>query len=204
LNKVFPRFGFFLGVFAGVYVWVVILYCALTSPWWAFTQSSFSALGTSPAFGGNDSQPWIYNDVAMIPTGLMVMLFSLAISAYSKNKMQVMGSAFFFVGGIFLALIGVYHGGTYPHDFVSTWFFVQAALAVLTWGLGFLWEGRRQFGYGMISLAILSIAIAGAVHWPSVATTEAFGIAAIDLWLVLMFFAMRKDVLGIGAKPNHG
>jgi hypothetical membrane protein len=194
-NDLFIRFGIYIGVFAGFYVWVVILCCALTSSWWVFTQSSFSAFGTSSAYGGSDTQPWIYNDAGMIPTGLMLMLFSLALTAYSKNKVQVMGSSFFFMAGAFLVLVGVYHGGTKPHDFVSEWFFIMAFISIITWGIGLLLGGGRRYGFAIVALAILSIMIAAVVNWPSVATAEAFGVAAIDVWLVLMFFALRKDAV---------
>jgi hypothetical membrane protein len=132
------------------------------------------------------------------------MLYSVALGICSKNKVQILGSAIFFVAGIFLALVGIFHGGTPWHDSVSAGFFAMALFAVITWGLGLLLEGRRGFGLGMLVTAAIAVVIAAEVNWPSVATVEAFGVAAIDLWLVLMLFAVKRHPVEIGAGPSAG
>jgi Predicted membrane protein len=55
-----------------------------------------------------------------------------------------------FVAGLFLALIGIYHAGTRPHVFVSTWFFVQMDTALIAWGS----FGFHDYSWGLLSLVM--------------------------------------------------
>lgn len=200
----FPNNGIYIGIFAAVYWWVTVLIDVhLNANWWVFTNSSFSALGDpSPQYtsAAGPALYWIYNDVVMIPTGIMVIVFAAAMVVASKNKVQSTGSSFFMVSGIFLILIGIYHGGPPTpagyHDFCSAAFFYFALISILIWSVGVIWERRFLLGVGMLLLAIVTVAllfIPGTKHIieTSVATTEAYGILAIDAWLVLMMIHQK-------------
>lgn len=199
-RKYFPLIGFWIGVFAAIYFWVAVIYDGhLNSNWWSFTSSSFSALGDPDATDAR-GLAWIYSDTIMIPTGIMMMVFGAAMVLSSRNKVEVTGSGFFMQAGVFLSLIGVYNGSYGQlHDFISTWFFVWAAVAILTWGLGLLLERRWRLGLCMLLLVIVGTIFASwAVHffqW-SVAETEAYGIVIIDSYLALMYFGRNP-----AAKP---
>lgn len=198
-KKRFPAVGFWIGVFAAFYFWVTVTIDAwLNRSWWQFTGSSFSALGDPGpvSTGAAAGLYWIYNDVVVFPTAIMIMVVSAALTMYSRNRIQSTGSSFFMVSGVFLFLVGVYHGGPPTpagyHDFVSDWFFIQSLLALLIWGVGLLFERRFALGGMMLILAFaavgLLVVLDNAYHI-SVAENEALGIIAIDLWLVLLFFA---------------
>ncbi|MCG2894775.1 MAG: DUF998 domain-containing protein, partial [Vulcanisaeta sp.] len=94
-------------------------------------------------------------------------------------------SAFVFVAGLFLALIGIYHAGTRPHVFVSTWFFVQMDMALIALGIGSLMGGDRGLGLFSLLLGVLAPIPALLIPWPSAATEEAYGIVIIDIWVVV-------------------
>ncbi|MCL5984591.1 MAG: DUF998 domain-containing protein [Candidatus Thermoplasmatota archaeon] len=197
IRKYFPEIAFWIGVIAAIYFWVTVTIDAQINPWWGFFQSSFSALGDpSPnSTGAAAGLYWFYNDVVIFPTGTMIIVFSLGMAMGARNWIQSVGSSFFAVAGIFLIMVGIFHGGPPTpagyHDFVSNWFFVQSLFAILVWSFGILAERRWLLGFGMLALGIAAPLIGYSIHWPSVATTEAFGIAAIDLWLFLMFFGRK-------------
>ncbi len=198
VSRAFPEIAFWVGAFAAAYFWVTVAYDGyINSSWWNFLGSSFSALGdpSSNSSGAAAGLYWFYNDVVIFPTAVMIMVFAAGMAKASRNWIQSIGSAFFIVAGIFLLLVGVFHAGPSTpagyHDFVSGWFFAQALLSLWLWGFGILLERRWILGGEMLAIGLLAPLIAASVKWPSVASTEAFGIAAIDLWLILMYFAKR-------------
>ncbi|MDK2463248.1 MAG: hypothetical protein QI223_00520 [Candidatus Korarchaeota archaeon] len=70
---------------------------------------------------------------------------------------------------------------------MSTWFFVQAFLAVLAYGLG-KWPKDKMSSAA--SVAIFPLALTGTlIEWPSVATAEAYDIAMLNLATIL--YAVR-------------
>jgi len=77
----------------------------------------------------------------------------------NEEKIGVIGSSFVMVTSIFLALIGIFHEGTYPHVFVSTWFFVQFNIAILTYGIGLLTR-MKKLGISMILLFLVATLVA--------------------------------------------
>ncbi len=165
---------------ASALFWIVASLPIAYNPWFSFTRHAFSDLG-----GPRASQPWIYN-YGLIITAILVLLYSAALVNGAKNKVEAVGGTFMLVAGIFLALIGIYHSGTGPHGFVSGWFFIQADLAIITWGIGLMLEGRRALGAVSIAMGVLAPLFAAAVKWPSVAVLEAYGITLISIWVILM------------------
>ncbi|MCG2870075.1 MAG: DUF998 domain-containing protein, partial [Vulcanisaeta sp.] len=118
------------GIIAVILAWVVIAVSISVNPWFVFTKNAFSDLG-----GPYATDPWIYN-YGLIITSVFVDLYSINLLLTSRNKVESFASAFVFVAGLFLALIGIYHAGTRPHVFVSTWFFVQMDMALIALGIG--------------------------------------------------------------------
>lgn len=186
------RIAFNLGLAGMAVAWVVILVAAVLNPWFAFTGNAFSDLG-----GPGASMPWIFNGGMMI-TGALICIYSWSLVVFSENKTETTGSVFFLVSGFFLVMIGFFHEGTYPHLFVSYWFFMQSLLAILAWGAGFVLDRKKRTGMLLLLLGIVSTIVAAVVPWPSVAAIEAFGIVVIDLWTVLMAFQ-----LDFGRKLGH-
>ncbi len=177
----------FAGIEAGILVWMVILLSISYNPWFVFTEHAFSDLG-----GPRAEKPWVFNYGLMI-VSVFGLLYSLSLIKDATNKVETVGGAFMFTANIFLALVGFYPSGTTPHTFVSTWFFIQADLAIVTWGIGLLLRGRKVFGMVSTTMGILGPLVAALIEWPSIATLEAYGIIMIDAWMVLMLKAHIVD-----------
>lgn len=179
INQLFKILRF-SGLIAMILAWLVIGISVYYNPWFIFTKNAFSDLG-----GLNANKPWIYNYGLMI-TAIFVIMYSIYLILDSMNKIETVGSAFVTIAGIFLALIGIYHAGTRPHVFVSTWFFIQIDIAILIYGLGLLFEKIKTYGYTLTIMSIIGPVTAALIEWPSAATVEAYGIIIIDVWVIIM------------------
>lgn len=163
LSDLFSRKGYYLGPIAGTWAWVVIFTCAHLNPWWSVTSLALSYLGAS---GAGHVDPWLYN-AGMVSSGLLIVGFAFYLTRIARNRTQRFGSAHFLLAGILLIGIGIWHQGPGPyppgtspslgqnlHDLFSAWFFLQALLAGLTWGVGLRREGRLAIGAGMIDATL--------------------------------------------------
>lgn len=132
----------------------------------------------------------------MIATSAMMFVYSLHLISVSRNKVQSVGGTFVLVASVFLALIGYFHEGTYPHYFVSVYFFTQMDFAILTWGIGFLYDRRIALAGVFILSSIVGSVTSLVVKFPSVALLEAYGISIILLWVILMaiYFSRPKRI----------
>lgn len=184
-------FGEYLGLVAAALAWTIIAICVALNPWFVFTKNAFSDLG-----GPNAKDPSLYN-YGLISVAVLVFLYAVHLARVASNKVEVVASSFVMVAAIFLALIGYFHEGTYPHGFVSVWFFAQFDLAILASSIGLYLRGSRRAGLAVAAVFALGTAVAVAVPWPSAATAEAWGIAAIDVWAIIVFLAYR-------ATPSKG
>lgn len=176
IGKVFR----FAGLVAAILFYVVSLLSIHYNSWFIFTEHAFSDLG-----GPEAQKPGIYN-WGMISLGVLILIYSLTLIQDATNKAETVGGAFTFIAGIFLALIGIYSSGTQPHNFVSSWFFTQAELAILAWGIGLLLNEWKRFGKIILAMGILGPIGAAVIQWPSVAAIEAYGIVIIDIWVILL------------------
>lgn len=183
------------GLVAAILTWIVIFSSIHYNSWFIFTEHAFSDLG-----GQASENPWIYNH-GMVMLGVLMLLYSLALIKNSLNKIECVGGAFMFIAGVFLALIGIYPSGTRPHNFVSTWFFVQADLAIIAWGIGLLLSGLKAFGVAFTGMGVLGPLVAAAVKWPSTAVLEAYGIVLLDAWVVLM---MKVHHIRVKKRATNG
>ena len=169
-----------MGVVGAVLAWVVIYLAIHRNPWFIFTEHAFSDLG-----GPMANDPGLFN-ASLIVLGGLFSFYALVLLQDAINKVETAGGAFALLAGIFLALIGVYPSGTTPHTFVSLWFFVQADIAITAWGIGILLSGWDRFGAVFTGIGVVGPMIAVAATWPSIAVVEAYGIALIDVWVLLM------------------
>jgi hypothetical membrane protein len=188
--------GFF-GLLAAALAWTVIAASVATNPWFVFTSDAFSDLG-----GPRSTDPWLYN-YGLVSVAALVFVYSIQLGRVAQSKVEVVAASFVMVASIFLGMIGVYHEGTYPHVFVSTWFFVQFDLAVLASGIGLYLRGKRTMGLAVLALFVVASLGAVVVRWPSAATIEAWGIGAIDVWAIIVFFAYRVHTHGVNTSPSE-
>ncbi len=186
------------GPLAVVLAWVVIGVSSLINPWFSIWKNAFSDLGGPAA-----RDPWVYN-YGMVVVAAAMMTYGACMVTEGVNKLHDVGGAFFIVAGIFLALIGTYHEGTYPHRFVSEWFFYQADLSALAWGAGSLRAGRRLPGVAETGIAVLGPLVAAALRWPSGATLEAYGIILIDTFALLVYVELTTGLTRLSSRPRAG
>lgn len=175
----------YAGPVAALWAWVVILLSSLANPTFSVLHSPLSAMGSPGA-----TDPWIYN-VGMMTVGTLILLFGLSLGTVVRHWVQGFASGLVGTAGIFLALVGIYHGGTTPHDFVSLWFFLQAALGSTAWGVGALLAGSRQ-GLVFILLGLGAPIVAQFVPWPSNGLEECFGALVIDAFAILTFWEYHR------------
>ncbi len=156
---------------------------AFLNPWFSIVPYPFSDLG-----GPRASYPYVYN-CGMMTVAVIMAAFSSYAAYASEVKLHVAGASLLGVAAIFLALIGYYHEGTYPHDFVSLWFFVQADIAVIVWAAGTLASGgSRITGAAEMAIGILGPVGAALIRWPPGASIEIYGIVLIDLAVGLITY----------------
>ena len=158
------------GIIAGLVYWLFVAWSIIRNRWFSFFHNALSDLGDP----SKATSPWIYNCGLMV-SGLLVLLFSLYLIAASENKPQTVGGAYTSISALFLALIGVYHGGTRPHVFVSTYFFVQFFLGAVLYGMG---SERKALRYGSVLIFLLAL-FGSFLDWPSVALLETYEIALV-------------------------
>ena len=192
VSEFFGKLGKYSGWALLISPWILFLICYLLTPKkWVLTKNALSDFG-SPEF----TKYYLVYNVGLIVLAIIMWMMSLGIVARARNKVQVFGGAFWFVAGIFLALIGYYHEGTYPHVFVSTWFFVQGALAIGIMGIGAYPEHDLKASVIQILTAIFMPSGVMIVHFPSAATVEIYEIAVMDVWLIfyLLYNPLKKPV----------
>ena len=188
------RYATIFGVLGIISAWLTILVSWHLNPWFSIQGNALSDLG-----GGNmtanghpePSFPFVYNG-GLIFTSILLMIFAAMMVSISRNRIETAGSSFFIVAGIFLALIGIYHEGTYPHDFVSIWFFILASLAYGTISVGLMKSRNIAKGSAILGILIIAWIAYALIPWGSVAEGEVFGIAVVDVVVLIHIFSFIK------------
>lgn len=189
-NKIWENFPLLFGILAIICAWITIGIAIWINPWFRITSNALSDLG-----GGNfknnghpsPTYPFVYN-YGLILTGILIGAFSLSMIREIKNKIEIIGFSFFIIGGLFLALIGIYHEGAYPHGFVSIWFFILSSISFFVVAIGHLSQKDYKFGSIMTVINILSWIAYLIIPWQSVAEDEIFGVFVIDILVLLSLY----------------
>ena len=186
----------YMGFSAIAAAWITIFAAISVNPWFRIQKNALSDLGGTNIISNffqhqAPADPYIYN-VGLMVTGLLIALFAIAAIANSRNSIENTGSAFFIIAGLFLALIGIYHEGTYPHDFVSIWFFIIASIAYATIGISLLFTKFRRVGIAILIILPVSWVLFIEIPWQSVAEDEIFGVIVIDIMVLLHIYTFQK------------
>ena len=128
---------------------------------------------------------WIFNS-GLILAGTIAALYSIYLITSARGKLEILASTIFLMSSIHLILIGAFPEGTYPHLFVSYWFFLSAGIAVLLFGVSMLVKRDLAFGISLIMISIIGFAGAVLIPWPSIGTVEVFAIILLSIWATLM------------------
>ncbi len=184
----------FFGFLAIISAWITIIVSISINPWFRITNNALSDLG-----GGNmilnshpaPADPYVYN-IGLMITGIIIAIFSSYVIMYSRNKIENAGASFFIMAGLFLTLIGIYHEGTYPHDFVSIWFFIIASIAYATIAISLFFSKFSKTGISLLIILIISWILFIIIPRQSVAEDEIFGIIIIDIMAILHISTFSK------------
>ena len=174
------------GPLAAALAWAVILAAWwLNKSWFVYTEDAFSDLG-----GPGSCCPGLYN-YGLMAVAVLIAVFSLCVLSVESSKLGVLGAGYFVLAAVFLALIGVFPAGTRHHVCVSTWFFVQADIALAMLAARVYRERRSLFWALALLAAVLAWPVAGLVEqvagWPSAAVLETYGIVIIDAVSLAVF-----------------
>ncbi len=165
------------GILAGLVYWLFVTWSISRNRWFSFFQNALSDLG-DPA---KASSPWIYN-FGLMAGSVLLFLFSLYLIVTSNSRLQTVGGAYVSVSAIFMSLIGIFHEGTGPHVFVSTYFFVQFFMGALVYGLGWKEKILR-----MGSVLLFIVALVGALlPWPATALLETYEVVLLMTFTLLV------------------
>ncbi|MFG1390819.1 DUF998 domain-containing protein [Acidiplasma aeolicum] len=167
-------------------IWIVIAVSSAFNPWFGITHNALSDLG-----GGNlinnghpaPLYPWIYN-VGLMIEGILIAILSSFFILRARNTIEIVGSSFFIISGLFLALIGIYHEGTYPHDFVSIWFFILATISYTAIGFSIILINIKT-GISLLVILVTAWILFAIIPWGSVAENEIFGIIVIEIVVII-------------------
>ena len=192
------------GLLAIAFAWITIFLAISLNPWFRVNSNALSDLG-----GGNfqnnghpsPSYPFVYN-YGLIITGILIGLFSISMLHKIENKIEIAGFSFFIIGGLFLSLIGIYHEGTYPHDFVSIWFFIISSISFFVIGIGYLSQKYYKFGALLTGINLLSWIAYVVIPWQSVAEDEIFGVLVIDILVLLSLYNFLNRTRSVFSGPS--
>lgn len=174
----------FTGVLASLLACCTIAVSIYFNPWFNFFKHAFSDLG-----GPRAHLPWLFN-LGLVTTGAIACIYSLYLAYVGRGKLDVFCSALLFTAGIFLALIGIFPTPSRYHVFVSTWFFVQMWLSLMSYAINFGVKKELRTFTLLLAVSVAgpaaAIAIEHLVKWPSTASIEAYGIALINMGVITL------------------
>ncbi len=176
------RWARYSGVAASAIFWIFTTASISVNKWFNFLRDAFSDLG-----GPEANYPWIYN-LGLVLSSIALMIFSIHMIYYSKSRIGVVAGSYFSVASIFLALIAVFPAGTRPHVFVSTWFFIQAFLESLIYGVS-IYRSDKLFAKIIFIIFILGI-LGALIKWPSASSVESYEIILLTVFAIL--YALRS------------
>jgi len=154
---------------------------------WATAASVDAAwqfgVNTLSEFGVSDTDASLYfNYGCCMLTGILIAAFGLGRALYARNAGHTAGGAFLIVGGVFLALVGIFTMDDMDaHRFVavSTALFMFCGIIAVAAGN---WVADKKLFAG-IGIIITCVLIAMAMAF-DVAELEAYGIILAMIWFL--------------------
>ena len=173
ISKILIFVGKFGGIITLILFWSFTFLSMFHNPSFSIFHGALSDLGSPEAH-----KSWLYN-YGLILSSPFLFLFSIYLIFIARNKAQSVGGAFILMSSIFLAFIGIFHSGTEPHGFVSTYFFLQFFFGMLIFSIG---SERRILIMGVI--LFITALIGAFFSWPSTAILEIYEIAVISIFVI--------------------
>jgi hypothetical membrane protein len=180
-----------------LFAWFTILLAIYLNPWFHVNVNALSDLGGKAINSSghpSPNYPFVYNGGLMI-TGLLIGLFSLAAIEKSVSRTEIIGFSFLILTGFFLALVGVFHEGTYPHVFLAEWFFLLGKISFLIIGISLILQKFRISGVIMFIFNIIAWIVEALIKFRSVAENEIYGVLVLDVLIIIyiLHFVSQRD-----------
>ena len=181
------------GLLSPLMGFTTIIVTVFIHEWFSWKNNALSDLGALTT-----SYSSIYN-IGMILTGLLGILFVAGLFFFFKSKISLLGSILFFVGMIFLVLVGVFPSGTSPHLEVSLGFFASSSAGILLIGIGESLR-RNMTGYAALITVIVGIPSAfwAVENYSGAAIPETVG--AICFSVITIFYGTKMFREGNGER----
>ncbi len=178
------------GILAPIVALVFIGASIMMHPEFNFPDYALSHLGAL------DTPDHIIYNVGMVLTGLMGMLFSCGVPRLVNTKIGILGILVFAAGFFSLALVGVFPGGTSPHNTVSMAFFTLSTFGILILALDQLLKtATRAWGIlllALIALGLVSATLVGKVPHLGAAIPETIGAFAFSEFSIIFGLRLLK------------
>ena len=153
------RLGGIAGIASPVIGILMVFLSIYFSPWFVWESNALSDLGVEQA-GGTQIAIYLFN-IGMIIAGSLIALFVvLTRSILPSNRRNKIAYAILFIGGINLALIGIFTEN-FPmiHITVATMYFVTTPISLMIIGSGKIASDRAfgifSIGAGAIALIVI-------------------------------------------------
>ena len=180
------KFLRFFGIITLIVYWTFTIISISQNPWFSVMHNALSDLGANDA-----NAPWLYN-YGLIFSFPLLFIFSVYLLSVARNKLEIIGGAFITISSIFLAFIGIFHSGTRPHVFVSSYFFLQFFFGMFIFGIAT--SKLRIASIVLFALAWIGIVL----PWPSVATIEIYEISIIGVFVILIALLNPEKLVNKG------
>ena len=153
------RLGGIAGIASPVIGILMVFLSIYFSPWFVWESNALSDLGVEQA-GGTQIAIYLFN-IGMIIAGSLIALFVvLTRSILPSNRRNKIAYAILFIGGINLALIGIFTEN-FPiiHRTVATMYFVTTPISLMIIGSGKIASDRAfgifSIGAGAVALVVI-------------------------------------------------
>ena len=191
-----------LGGMSILFAWFTILLAIYLNPWFHVNVNALSDLGGKSINSSGHpypNYPFVYNGGLMI-TGLLIGLFSLTAIERSVSRAEIIGFSFLIITGFFLALVGVFHEGTYPHVFLAEWFFLLGKISFLIIGISLMLQKFHLPGATMFIFDIIAWIVEALIKFKSVAENEIYSVLVLDMLIIIYILhtVSQRDKANVG------
>ncbi len=175
--------GVLAPVLALLFIWATIA----IHPWFSFPKNALSDLGALKT-----PRHWVY-DLGMILVGSLGVLFVFGVPALTNSPVGILGVIVFAAGFLNLVLVGIFPGGTGPHNMVSMLFFLLTTIGILMVGVDQLLKGETVvwgiFLVSLVALGLVSVSLVGTIKHLGAAVPETIGAFAFSEFTIV--FGLR-------------
>ena len=153
------RIGSLAGIASPTIGILMVLLSIYFSPWFSWQENALSDLGVEQA-GGTQIGIYLFNFGMIIAGSLIALFVVLTRSSLPSNRRNKIAYAILFIGGINLALVGIFTEN-FPiiHRIVALIYFVATPISLMIIGSGKIASdkifGLFSIGAGAVALAVI-------------------------------------------------